>query len=269
MADYEKAVASFREALQQRESIYGSDHPLVAISLLSLGQGVGNLGDADRSAELIRRSVEIRREALGSAHPDTLESLNALSGLLVRSGKFSEAVDAFRELVPISRSLYGERHLNVGRALFNLASSLHQTGVAADLEEAGVLMQESLDIVRGLLGEEHAVVGLTRGGLGQVHLKSGRFVRAERELRGAGAVLAAALGEGHWRTASSNGNWGMSLVRLGRFEEAESVLLASHDVIVKERAGVASFETNARKRMIDLYEAWGRPDQALKWVSEE
>jgi hypothetical protein len=72
------------------------------------------------------------------------------------------------------------------------------------------------------------------------------------------------LPAGHPYASEAESVRGGCLVLAGRFAEAEPLLLGSHPVL-EARMGERSLEARlAKQRIVRLYEAWGKPDQAAQ-----
>ena len=56
-----------------------------------------------------------------------------------------------------------------------------------------------------------------------------------------------------------------ALMEVGRYEEAEATLLRSEAALVSARGEEAPIVRDARKRLVVLYERWGKPDAARRW----
>ena len=52
---------------------------------------------------------------------------------------------------------------------------------------------------------------------------------------------------------------------MARYEEAESLLLTSFATLGKEKGEQSRYALDAAKRIIDLYEAWGKPEKAREY----
>jgi len=74
---------------------------------------------------------------------------------------------------------------------------------------------------------------------------------------------------GHWRIDEARVNVGVALVHAGRFADAERELLSVYQGLGVSR-GTAAEETQlARKRLVELYERWGRPAEAQRYRNEQ
>ncbi len=85
------------------------------------------------------------------------------------------------------------------------------------------------------------------------------------ELEQALAIRRERLADRHPLTANVLSELGRCLTELGRFDEAEAALLESLEISGSRRA---ESEDNWRRdlnRLVDLYEAWGREDDAARY----
>jgi hypothetical protein len=86
-----------------------------------------------------------------------------------------------------------------------------------------------------------------------------------RWLRESLAVRQANYPKGHWLIASSESILGEHLVLEKKYAEAEQRLLASERKLLEARGEEAPVIQDARNRLVKLYEAWGKPEQAALW----
>ena len=59
--------------------------------------------------------------------------------------------------------------------------------------------------------------------------------------------------------------WVRSLRKLGRFEECEPLALEFHARTTRAGGSNQELLLRARKLLADLYQDWGKPDEAAKW----
>jgi hypothetical protein len=72
-------------------------------------------------------------------------------------------------------------------------------------------------------------------------------------------------GGGDWATAMSKNSLGASLARQGRYSEAEPLLRESLAALQSSPAIPQGRFRQALERVVALYDAWGKPDQAAAW----
>src|SRR5262249_47457801 len=90
----------------------------------------------------------------------------------------------------------------------------------------------------------------------------GEYAEAEKMERQAIDTYLKSLQPDHLRIFRSRSHLGACLVKLKRYREAEEQLLAGYDGL-KAALGDRHAETQkATGRLIELYEAWGKPEKA-------
>jgi len=301
----EDAVPLLRDALATRRTLFGQVHPDVAESLNSLALVLYNLADLDQAIPLFREALEVQKRLVGDAHPDVAMAMNNLAFVLHDSGDFSAAESTYRDVLAIQRTLLGDDHPDIAMVLNNLAAVLHDKGDQAeaersareslamyrrvhgaehpdiaqglnnlarwvqdrgDLAEAESMFREAIAMRQKLLGEQHPAVAISRTGLANLLVEARRFDEALAEATEAQSACDAAFPEGHWRIAVVNGVVGAALAGLGRYDEAEPLLLGSFQALQPEKRAAIYLE-DARRRLVDLYDAWNKPESAATYRS--
>jgi hypothetical protein len=73
----------------------------------------------------------------------------------------------------------------------------------------------------------------------------------------------ASLGDTHWETAVYQVDLAESLTTLNRYEEAEALLLKASAVL--ELTDNSDEIAYTRQKLVALYEAWDRPEEASRY----
>ena len=92
-----------------------------------------------------------------------------------------------------------------------------------------------------------------------------RFGEAAELLRGCLATRQKSLPEGHWLIADTVSQLGGAVAGGGKFAEAEPLLLDGYAGMADNRRVLPDRKRQAIERIIRLYEAWDKPDQASEW----
>ena len=256
-----EAEQLLRQALATRRKLFG-DHPHTAVSLNKLAlllRDEGALGDAE---QLFRESLDMRRRVLPEDHPHIVVSLHNLGLVLHAQGDYEAAEPLFREAIASWCKQLGDDHLDVASARHALAWVLHAQGRSAEAEEH---CRRALAIREDKLGDRHPRTAGSLDLLGQILVDTDRAAEAEQPLRDALEVLQDTLGEGHWRVARSQSALGACLAALDRFDEAQPLLLESYSAIERACGPEDGRTREALQRVIELYEAWGKPEQADRY----
>ncbi|MGH9160423.1 MAG: tetratricopeptide repeat protein [Vicinamibacteraceae bacterium] len=302
---YDSAIAALEEALALRRRLLGEEHKDVAVTLVELGRAYADTGRNDRAEPLLRTALAIRRKVLGEVHQETATSLSDLGLLLREQGELSgaeallrqcltitrkvlpddhpdvatsianvalvtgargdhAATEAlFRQALAIRRKAMGPSHPSVAATLNNLSNSLREQGKH---DEAAVVLDEALTIARATRGGEHPLLATFMVNRARVHLAQGEASTAAPLLERALQIRRRVLPEDDWRIAMAKSFLGESLTALGRYQEAETLLIDAHRILKDTRTRQDDVQANI-KRLVALYQAWGRPDEAAIYRS--
>jgi serine/threonine protein kinase/Tfp pilus assembly protein PilF len=261
-ARYDEAEPLLREAVDIGREELDPDHPTLSSYLNNLAFLLEELGRLDEAEALHREALAIARSRFGAEHAQIARSLNNLGVVLLEKEQYQEAESLLTEAVQMRRSVFGARSPNVAVALNNLATVQRRTDRPA---EAEATFREALDIFLGSVGPTHPRVAGVRLGIAGVRHDRGDHEDAVVELEQALAIRRERLAAGHPLTANVLSDLGRCLTELGRYEEAESALLESLGISEERRT---ESEDNWRRdvgRLTDLYDAWGREDDAARY----
>jgi tetratricopeptide (TPR) repeat protein len=258
----DETEALWREALDMQIKLYGDNTPQVALALNNVALVNSVRGDLEGAEELYRRAIDVQRSSVGESHPNLAMFTSNLAALLYEKGDSEAAVDAAKQALDLRRRLLRGDHPQVADGAAMVAYWSMQLG---NYEEAESLLDESLRIREKTLGEQHPDVASALTLKAGVLLATRRFEEAQKTAHDARLILEASFPGDHWRVAAAANAEGAALVGLGKFEEAEQLLLPSNEILAgAPMPGVAE---QSRQRLATLYAAWGRRDQAQKYLT--
>ncbi len=261
--EYAEAEDVIREALSIQRELLDGDAPELAATLNNLAWVLHNLGEYVPAERLYREALDVRRRAYGEEHPEVALNLDNLAGALAAQRRYTEAEQLYRRALAIRRKLLGDMHPNVATSMHYLGWLVHCEDRYAEAEE---LYREALAIRRATLPETHPDIARTLGLLGRVLVDSGRPAAAEPVLRECLRFDREALSEGKWQSAAAiESVLGGCLTALGRYAEAEQLLLSSYPAVEQRHGKKHTRTLGALQRIADLYEAWGKPDEAARF----
>ena len=260
--DFSQAEKLFREALEIKRKFLGDENIEVAEVLNDLAMTLKALGNLEDSEPLYRESLAIRRKELGNEHAHVAQSLNNLGMFLYRKGDNDEAEELFREALEMNQRLLGIEHPEVSTNMNNLALVLRSKG---SFEEAEKMFRQVLEMDRKFLGENHPYIAITLNNLGGLQVNKGAYEEAEQSFREAITVFKKTFPESHWQIANANSLLGGCLSKLGRYSEAEKLLVESYSIINTQFGASHRRTSAALKRVIELYDSWGKSDKAEEY----
>ena len=262
MGRYEDAQPLYEKTLQIRRQRLGEAHPETLISMNNLAVLYIDQHQYPEAERLYLKTLQIRRRTLGQQHPGTLTSRNNLAGLYLRQQRYDKAEPLYVETLEIRRQLLGEAHPETLISMNNLALLYDRQG---RYKNAEALYLETLQIKRRVLGEEHPSTLVSTRNLASLYENQDRYGEAESLFSFAVAAAKRSLPEGHWHTGVFLADHGRCLTALKRYEEGERALLDAHQVLATALGPNHERTVNAIGALADLYDAWGKPDEAAVW----
>jgi serine/threonine protein kinase len=299
-----EAEPIFRESLDARVHALGPDHPETLFAVRTLALFLQDQDRLAEAGPLLRRYLEGCRKTLGSEHGDVLVALDHLSQLLRSQGRWSEAEPLLRERYEAWRRALQPECIEFRGALRGLAEALVLTGKSPEAEalyreqlqrrlrsyprgsekvtEAQLLwtnsliemgeakraiapLREVVQILERDLGDSDEDTIEAREVLGWALTESGQAKEAQPLLRWCADMRGAKLPVGNWRRHQAESLLGGCLASLKQFDQAEPLLLASYNQLRIAAGCTVLQRLQALDRLIQLYEAWGRPEKVSQW----
>jgi tetratricopeptide (TPR) repeat protein len=258
----DEAESLFHEALDMQVKLFGDNSPQVALALNNVGYLATIRGDLERAEALNRRAIKVQRESVGETHPNLAMFINNLATLLYEKGESEAAISAAKEALQLRRKLLRENHPQIADGAAMVAYWSIQMG---DYEDAEILLDESLAIRAKTLGETHPDVASALTLKAGVQLATLRFEEAYETAHKARQILENSFSEDHWRVAAAANAEGAALVGLGKFREAELLLVPSNEILTN--APMPGVSKQSRQRLATLYTAWGKQEEARKYLA--
>jgi CHAT domain-containing protein len=226
---YVKAIPLSERLLTLLKSVIGSEHPLVATSLINLANLYYKQGQYEKAELLYQRSLAIL-EALGKDYPDVATSLNNLALLYDSQGQYEKAEPLYQRSLAILEKALGKDHPDVATSLNNLALLYNSQG---QYDKSEALYKRSLAIVEKVLGKEHPDVANSLNNLATLYVDQGQYEKAEPLYQRSLAIREKVLGKEHPDVAQSLNNLATLYVDQGQYEKAEPLHKRSLTILEK------------------------------------
>ncbi|GJM19516.1 MAG: hypothetical protein DHS20C14_17290 [Phycisphaeraceae bacterium] len=259
---YEEAERFFRETLDELKDTDPATDSRVGDMLSQLGSQLEILGRHEESIRSHRGAIEAHRAAFGETHTAVAASLNNLANTYEAMGDYAEARKAHEESLAIKRILLRPDHPDIGASLSNLGLVLIREG---DPIAAETMLRDAIKIRTSELGPSHAATGIAYLNLGLALRDQERYQEAFEAFTTAISIADQAVGPDHLMHIAFRIHLGYCLVKMDRYDEAEPVLLQSHQSIVEILSPNHRRAKDARRYLVELYEAWGQPGEAERW----
>jgi serine/threonine protein kinase len=265
--DWAEAEPLARRALEVHRRVRGAEHPHTLAAMFTRATLLHQQDRWDEAEPLYRQTWKAQCRVLGEEHPDTLRTVVGLATLLQERHQYADAEALHRQALEGRRRALGADHPDTIDSMSRLTPVLIDQG---KFDKAEPLCREALADRRKTLPPGHRDTAYALVMLGQVLTATGRPEEAELLLREATDIYRQIWPEGDWRAANAQSLLGACLVAQRRYAAAEPLLLDAHEVLQRREATIPrSYReirlTDARKRLVQLYESWDKPEKANEW----
>ncbi len=262
---FSEAENLLRRALALRRQLHGSDHPNVAYVLGHLAPLLRREGKLAEAEIMTREALAIYEKKLGREHSYMAGMLNDLAMVLRDEGKLAEAERAFREALEMRRKLLGGEHFYTLESFNGLMNVLQKEGKFA---EAEAVHRERLETLRARLPATEPQLAIALVLWTQTLLDAEKFSDAEPVARECLAIREK-IQPDDWPTFNTRSVLGGILWNEKRYDIAEPLLLSGYEGLKRREdklneAGRLCLK-NSIRRVVQLYEATGRADEAAVW----
>jgi tetratricopeptide (TPR) repeat protein len=215
-----------------------------------------------------QETLELLSSKLGPEHPFTLASRNNLAVAYLAAGRIADAIKLHEANLKLREAKLGPDHPNALISRGNLARAYRAAG---QLDRSVALFEQALQGFRAKVGPDHPYTLTAELYLAEAYTTAGQFARAEPLLRECLAIREKARPD-DWSTFNTRSLLGGSLLGQVRFAEAEPLILAGYEGLKAREAKIPAPRkpslAEAAERVVQLYEAWGKRDQAAAWKAK-
>ncbi len=262
---YAQAEALNAQALEIRRRVLGPEHPDTLSSMNNLAKARAMQGKYAEAEALHGQALEISRRVLGPEHPDTLNGMYWMATATTLQGRSGEAEALYRQVLEVRRRTLGSEHPDTLTTLAGLASMYQAQGRYPQAETCAA---QALAGRRQALGPDHAETLDVTATLALACQAQGKFAESETLARQA-VELDRQRRPDDWRRFHAESVLGASLAGQKKYAEAEPLLIGGCEGMVarKQRMAVPDLDhlDRALGRVVQLYEAWGKPELAAEW----
>ena len=256
-----KAAQPFlAEAVELVRKYLGETHGYYVTALVMLGNAHERVGEIETAEKIYREAIEVGGRGPARNRMYVAQAEAYLGVLLIDKLAYAEAESFLRQSQALYREVYGgDENFSVGMIKTELGLIHFREGDYATAEPE---TRDGFETVRKLLGPEHSVTVNAEVTLGLALTRLGRAAEGEPFLHDALAKREKLFPAGDAAIASAKSALGECLAAQKRFEEAESLLLTGYSEL-KAKLGEQNLRTtDARQRVANLYDDWGKTDQA-------
>jgi serine/threonine protein kinase len=260
-----EAVALFQDTLAGRQATLGLNHPETLRSMNNLGLAYLDARQSDKALALLKETLARRRAKLGVNHPETLTTLNNLGGVYLEAGQIAQALPIFEETLAKMKVKLGVDHHDTVTAMRNLALCYYRSNRDADAE---TLWLDYLKYARSGPQAESSELAGALSILSNCQMALRKYSEAEKHLRESLAIYRTTQ-PGSLMRYDTESRLAGALTAQRKFKDAEPLALSAYNGLKamadKLSPALLRFELDALKRLVELYDAWDRVEEAAKW----
>jgi len=275
---HDEALPLLEQTLKLVKAKFGPEHPATIMSMSELAYAYESAEKMDEAIALYEQAVKLSNAKSGPAHPTTLGLMNNLALAYDNAGQIDEAIALYEETLVLLKPILGPEHPNTLTLMSNLAGAYDS---ADRHDEAIAVYEETLKLRKNKLGLEHADTLSSMARFAHALLKSNAWHVAETQLRECLEIREKTIPE-DWHTFNTGSMLGGALLgqanelmqtdkeaAQNKFGEAEPFLVAGYEGMKAREGKIPANRmirvTEALDRLIDLYTAWDKPEEAAKW----
>jgi serine/threonine protein kinase len=263
-----RGVRLFEQVLAARTKKLGADHPDTLMTLHNLArayQDAGKLPEAIAAYEKVRAALVAK---LGADHPSALLTYAALATAYRSAGRLSDALPLLEQAAAgVAKRQFSDRF--AGQVMTDTIAAHEE---AKDLARAEAWQRKWLAVVKTQTAADSTEYADELVALSSLLLQQKKWSDAEATARDGLAIRQKNQAD-CWRTFATQSLLGAALLGQRKYTEAEPLLLKGYKGM-KQRADQMPSQAKdprlreALERLVQLYEATGKPEEAAKWKKE-
>jgi len=262
LGDLDGALAQAQQSLTHAQAQDPPAPVAVATAHSAIGQVHAERGEFGEAEAHLKQAVDLFRQHAPADDEERLTAMANYGALLLYLERYDEAEPLMRENYEARSRRHGPEHAFTLAALNNLAAVLRRMG---RLDEAEPLTRQNMDIHRQVVGDKNpnTITGIYN--YADLLRELERFDESQEHFLISLELGRAHLPTGHWLIGLYRDGYGEMLRAAGRYDEAEPHLLGGYHTL-REQLGEEHPRTDrAVRRLVGLYEAWGRAAEAEPW----
>jgi serine/threonine protein kinase/tetratricopeptide (TPR) repeat protein len=260
---HEEALKLNQETLKRLTATHGPHHPPTLLTMANMAGNYAELGRYQDALKLYEATLPLQRVKMGVGSPYTLATMRRLAAVYQVVGRHAEALRLGEEALQQLKEKLGSNHPDTLITMHNLASSYGAVGRGQD---ALRLNEETAVLMRSRLGPDHDLTFKSLNNLANCYIAFGRSADGLRVREELLATRQAKLGPDHFDTLRSMYLVGCSHLEMKNHAAAEAILLDRQARVEQNAASLPpEVQYVAIPQLIQLYDAWGKPEVAEKW----
>jgi serine/threonine protein kinase len=259
-----EAIALFEQVRDAFVKKLGSDHPDTLATVGNLASAYEDAGALAEAIALFEQVRDAQVKQLGAEHPRTLTTLNNLASAYVATRKLDQALPLFAQ----AAAGVEKRHFRDAIAGSITANTINAYERAKQFDQAETWRRKWLAVVKQQAGADSPAYADQLARLGLSLLQQKKWNDAEATLKECLAIRQKKQPD-DWTTFNTQSLLGAALLRQKKYAAAEPLLVKGFEGMKQRIETIPPLArlqlAGAINRLVILYEAQGKPDEAAKW----
>ena len=260
---WEEAENLLLPTIEIANRVRGPDNTIgVRYKLARLYADQGRLAEGE---SLLRQVFKDHQRVYGLEHPTTLNVQHDLAVIYRKEGRLAEAESLFQKTLEARRPVLGPEHADILYTQRELGELYRDQGRFFEAEK---LFRQTLAAWRKVSPADNSDLARALVGLGLTLIKLDRPAEAEPLLREA-MDIGQKKAPDEWNTFETRNRLGAALLGQKKYAGAEPLLVQGYEGMKAREATIPPHYkkrlTEAAERIVQLYDAWGKPEQAAAW----
>jgi len=258
-----EAAELLEKGLSTSRRLLGDEHAMTLGFANTLGCVYKDLGRCDEAEQLYLKGIPAAQRVLGHKNDLSLFMVGNLGQVYEDQRRYDEAERQYLETLQLRDGFWDDENI------WTLVYKSFLAGVymrQKRYDEAERLYLEILPIQRRVDGDQQLRTLRSVTGLAQLYTYLGKYDEAENLFAEALAALQSVRGSEHWYTLRRCMNGLAALyAKQELYSKAEPLLKKALEISRRNLRDNHPDTLESWNNLIDLYEAWGKPQEAEKW----
>jgi tetratricopeptide (TPR) repeat protein len=257
-----EATALVTEQVAEARERFPADSPELAAALTDAGQALSDAKAYAAAEPLYIEVMATRTAKLGAEHPDTMLSRDNLAALQRLMKKFDQMIPLLEESLSMRKAQLGPDHPELLGRQVALGRCYCDAGRFAD----------GLPLIEGVRDKRRndPHPGWVQNVLLAAYVQAGKTAEATALMMERVTYAREQFPADSPEVVAALADAGKCLIDAKAYADAEPLLLDGYNTLTQTKALSPSraYEAQLAYALVQLYDAWGKPDEAAKWRKE-
>lgn len=262
IVDLDRAIPLLRESHALNVRVHGPSHPDTLRAANILAVSLVDIAEFREAEDLLTNAIREVAARTSIDHPAALDARSNLAWLYYQERRLEEAIVLGEAVLEAKTRVLGENHPETATTMGNLALAYKDNN---QLDKAEPLLRRNLEVDRKVLGESHPNYLVSLTNFARFLSDQGRYEEAIPIFETSEATHRAHMPKDFVGTGFTLLFFADCLRDSERWQEAERRYLEALPVLEANFGGDHRMVIEATKALVQLYEAWGKQDEAAAW----